>query len=154
MFDFGIWGIEKLIGHLPDDIKVDVCMVPKDGMDSGLRAYAENLDYKKKAPKRFRITMPANSGNVPSLRRLAHEMVHVKQWYTGEMRDDYEAMTTFWAKSKKTFIRDETDPDALSYWDWPWEIEAHGREVGLVEQYVDAKGYRKRCWWWDLNDEV
>lgn len=151
--DYGLWALEKLIGYKPDDIKIEVKLVPLRDMSSGLRAYVDNLDHKKTAPKRFRITLPASCGNVPTMRRMGHEMVHVKQWYLGEMVDDHEALTTMFAG--KVYDRTMTDEDCMSYWDWPWEVEAHGREVGLLEQYRVTRGYRGRsCWWWDLNEEV
>ena len=39
------------------------------------------------------------------------------------------------------------------YWDRPWEIEAHGREVGLFLQWVDKEGLQKKPWTWDDLDK-
>ena len=32
------------------------------------------------------------------------------------------------------------------YWDQPWEIEAHGREIGLFIRWAEKEGYSKRKW--------
>jgi hypothetical protein len=33
------------------------------------------------------------------------------------------------------------NPKKVSYWDLPWEIEAHGREVGLFVRWCEANNY-------------
>ncbi|MDC1257309.1 hypothetical protein N8072_01400 [bacterium] len=50
---------------------------------------------------------------------LAHEMVHVKQYLEGVIPDNYN--------------------DCEDYWDRPWEIEAHGREVGLFVRWAEKE---------------
>ena len=59
---------------------------------------------------------------------LAHEMVHVKQFALGEMKDGISSAYTYWQGSQIS----EEDND---YWDLPWEIEAHGREKGLFTRF-------------------
>ena len=63
---------------------------------------------------------------------LAHEMVHVKQYAKGELKD-YVRM-----KSVK-FQGKIYDDNKLDYWDHPWEIEAHGREKGLYYRFIGEK---------------
>ena len=60
------------------------------------------------------------------LTTVAHELVHVKQYITGELTQD----------SDKN----------ISYWDRPSEIEAHGRETGLFIQWAEANGYANKKW--------
>jgi hypothetical protein len=60
---------------------------------------------------------------------LAHEMVHVKQFAKGEMYDHINSYTIRWKRN--TYNLKE-----MSYWDYPWEIDAYGRELGL---YVKLK---------------
>ena len=66
-----------------------------------------------------------------SLRKLletvAHEMVHVKQFARRELHP-----------SKDEWYGKTYNPKKVSYWDLPWEIEAHGREVGLFIRYCEA----------------
>ena len=56
---------------------------------------------------------------------LAHEMVHVKQWAKGEM---YEYSRT---PSLVRFKKSVYDMNDIDYYDYPWEIEAFGRQEGL-----------------------
>ena len=73
-----------------------------------------------------------------SLRRLletvAHEMVHVKQYARGELTDTHGA----WKGQP-------VDPET-EYWDLPWEIEAHGREVGLFIRWAQDNGHADKDW--------
>lgn len=56
---------------------------------------------------------------------LAHEMVHVKQHELGERKN----------KSNNG-----------DYWDCPYEIEAHGREVGLFIRWAEQENLSKKSW--------
>jgi len=69
------------------------------------------------------------------LETLAHEMVHVKQYARRELHPS----TDLWCG--KT-----VNPKKVSYWDLPWEIEAHGREVGLFVRYCEANKLGKQKW--------
>tara|TARA_R110000851_G_scaffold238476_1_gene391274 strand:+ start:388 stop:825 length:438 start_codon:yes stop_codon:yes gene_type:complete len=74
-----------------------------------------------------------------SLRKLletvAHEMVHVKQYARRELHPVHET----WCG--KTY-----NPKKVSYWDLPWEIEAHGREVGLFVRWAQAQNLAHLKW--------
>jgi|TARA_B100001248_G_scaffold235477_1_gene198214 hypothetical protein len=74
-----------------------------------------------------------------SLRRLletvAHEVVHVKQYARRELTGD----GFIWRG--KTY-----SPKKVAYWDTPWEIEAHGREVGLFVRWAKEAGYADADW--------
>ena len=62
------------------------------------------------------------------LTTVAHEMVHVKQFARGELYEN-SANKHRW---QGTWLN--KDPE---YWDAPWEIEAHGREIGLFVQWAE-----------------
>ena len=79
--------------------------------------------------KEFTITIDPNLSKRTMLLVLAHEMVHVKQYATGEMKD--------YLKFARTKYRGKVyDDSELDYWDYPWEIEAHGRERGLYLRFM------------------
>lgn len=83
--------------------------------------------------REFTITLEDFRGYTYMLHSLAHEMVHVKQYARGELRDYDDGVDTYsWLGEK----RDWSDVD---YWDLPWEIEAHGRERGLYFRYREMK---------------
>ena len=77
--------------------------------------------------------------NSQPLRRLletvAHEMVHVKQFARRELHP-----------SKDTWYGKTYNPKKTSYWDLPWEIEAHGREVGLFVRWCEENDLGKYKW--------
>lgn len=67
----------------------------------------------------------------PVLSVLAHEMVHIKQFVTGQMSSVGD--TVIWeGVSYKETTEDE-------YWDSPWEIEAFGRQLGLYIRYKNKE---------------
>lgn len=84
-------------------------------------------------PREFMIRLDAEMGRRKMLISLAHEMVHVKQYARGEMRDMFRCDSTKW---KGELVNTKE----VDYWDLPWEIDAHGREVGLYERF-------KKHWW-------
>jgi len=68
------------------------------------------------------------------LETVAHEMVHVKQYARKELMNDHDWLG-------KTY-----NPKKVSYWDLPWEIEAHGREVGLFVRWAEENGLGNKKW--------
>ena len=80
--------------------------------------------------REFTIHMEPNQKISLLLNTLAHELVHVKQWAKGEY---YELISK--PKVYK-FNGKLVDTSKVDYWDTPWEIEAHGRAIGLVIQWV------------------
>ena len=72
------------------------------------------------------------------LETVAHEMVHVKQYARREL---HPAHNTWCGKTY--------NPDKVSYWDLPWEIEAHGRETGLFIRWAEENGLGNKKWTWD-----
>jgi hypothetical protein len=62
-------------------------------------------------------------------------MVHVKQYARRELHP-----------SKEAWLGKTINPKKVSYWDLPWEIEAHGREVGLFVRYCEENKLGKYKW--------
>lgn len=81
----------------------------------------------------FEIELDKQNSERQILINLAHEMVHVKQFSLGELKDGRPATTTVW---QGITVRDEE----IDYWDTPWEIEAHGREKGLFSRFKNHYG--------------
>lgn len=84
-------------------------------------------------PKSFSITVRSSATLVKKLKALAHEVVHIKQFATGELID---MVSTNYEEVKwkgKRYVYSDTDHDL--YWTAPWEIEAYGRETGLYQLY-------------------
>ena len=64
------------------------------------------------------------------LKTLAHELVHVKQYLTGELLMRKKGLC--WRKSVLT--SDSTTYE--EYFELPYEIEAYGREKGLLARFL------------------
>lgn len=82
-------------------------------------------------PKEFTIILHSYKSEHKVLTTLAHEMVHVKQFATGELKDLMaNAHLISWKGSR-------FDTRNIDYWDYPWEIDAHGRELGLYTRFKE-----------------
>lgn len=60
---------------------------------------------------------------------LAHEMVHAKQYFLGELVD-YGSHVSWHGKKYQEF-----EPSSEDYFFSPWEVEAFGMQVGLYRMY-------------------
>lgn len=90
-------------------------------------------------PREFTIQADSKLKLRRLLETIAHEMVHVKQFAKGEMVDVVRANKIRWQGQ----YFDDKDAE---YYDQPWEIEAHGREVGLFVRWCEYKGFAKHQW--------
>ena len=81
----------------------------------------------------FIVEMDNSLSRERQLRTLAHELVHVKQYALGEMRD---IMRNY----KLEFVRfndDMIDVNRIKYKNQPWEIEANRKEYGIYRRYLE-----------------
>lgn len=85
-------------------------------------------------PSCFLIELLYDKDITVTVSKLAHELVHVKQYITGELKHGKNNIT-LWKGEKY-------DEKITDYWDLPWEIEAYGREVGLYTRYYN-KHYQR-----------
>jgi hypothetical protein len=107
------------------EIEVKLC-TPKGAM-----GYCLETDNKRT----FEIEIDRTLSQRKLLETLAHEMVHVKQYARRELHPVHQT----WCG--KTY-----NPDKVSYWDLPWEIEAHGREIGLFVRWAEANNLGHLKW--------
>ena len=73
------------------------------------------------------------------LETVAHEMVHVKQYARKELNPYHNK-----------WMGKTVNPAKVAYWDLPWEIEAHGRELGLFVRWCELHVHR--AGWTQLDD--
>ena len=95
-------------------------------------------------PKEFTIELDSGVKIRNLLITLAHEMVHVKQWAKNEMYEYLNTMGMVRFKGEKVHLK-ETE-----YWDYPWEIEAYGRQLGLFVRFCEHMGFDRD----DMKEEV
>ena len=79
----------------------------------------------RKQPRKFLIEIHPYIGSRRILETLAHEMVHIKQYIQDETNDQL----TKWRGKK-------INSDKVDYWVQPWEIDAYGRETGLITKFA------------------
>ena len=101
----------------------------------GAMGYCLELDDNRT----FEIEVDRNMRLRKLLETVAHEMVHVKQYARRELHPVHDT----WCG--KTY-----NPKKVSYWDLPWEIEAHGREVGLFVRWAEQENLGNKGWTWDV----
>lgn len=89
-------------------------------------------------PREFEIELDSSMKLRRLLETVCHEMVHVKQYAQGELYESDRQNKHRWQGEWLN-----KDPD---YWDRPWEIEAHGRELGLFLRWREAEGLNKKKW--------
>lgn len=98
------------------------------------------VDVDERYPKEFVVRLDATMPMRDFLETACHELVHVKQWATNQMRD-YNAQEDITRYNSK-----KIDTNKIDYWDLPWEIEAHGRETGLFVRWVKHANLQNRKW--------
>jgi hypothetical protein len=99
----------------------------RDSLDAG--AYCDFVPTSN-PPRIFLIEILRTKRKIDMFTALAHEMVHLKQYATGEMKDK---------KCKTKYVRiwrGEIYEDDVSYWDHPWEFEAYGLQDSLVAKFL------------------
>ena len=107
------------------EIEVKLCS-PKGAM-----GYCLELDTNRE----FEIEVDRTLSYRKMLETVAHEMVHVKQYARREL---HPCMHTWCGKTY--------NPEKVSYWDLPWEIEAHGRETGLFVRWAEKERVAHLKW--------
>ena len=112
---------KRLLNTLYIDIKLVRNLTDKEGME-GSCIWDEWES--KSTPRSYTIELDSSVSLRNILINLAHEMVHVKQWISGEMYEYEEP-------NKVRFMKKKVDTSKLNYFDYPWEIEAFGRQLGL-----------------------
>lgn len=90
-------------------------------------------------PTIFAIDLLGNPEIEDPIKTLAHEMVHLKQFATGQLSNVVvvtKGGNPTWQTKWEGNVW-EPQGNEHPYFDSPWEIEAYGREVGLYERWVE-----------------
>jgi len=120
---------DKLLSpQLSKNITVQVRIRERGQINAG--GFCEMDEDTLVSPRCFNIDIGRTKKKIHMFTILAHEMVHLKQWATGEMKDRYLR------RNYVTIWRGETYQEDHSYWDQPWEIEAYGLENSLVAKFL------------------
>lgn len=116
----------KLMGiRLAKTLDLEIIFTDLTGVGDG---YCHPYEVGR-SPKMFEISIDNKMQRYKQLQVLAHELVHVKQYAKNELRSDDSTSASFAGKTYRL------TPTLEDYLDWPWEIEAFGREKGLYCLY-------------------
>ena len=144
MVDLADWCGKKLLGdRIANNINLTI-HVNGSAEYTKSRTYGETAiadDDDRKSPRDFLITVTNKFSTLRTLVIIAHEMVHVKQYAKREL-------TTCGKTNLSKWIGIPVDDEKMSYWDLPWEIEAHGREKGLVYQWAQERDHVITARWY------
>jgi hypothetical protein len=102
--------------------------------DEGDYAYCDWTDGNDSC-REFVIGVDRSLSKKETLLALAHEMVHLKQYAKGEMKDIWRPVRMVKWQGER-YLHEEMD-----YWECPWEIEAYGREKGLYFKFLTYLQY-------------
>jgi len=135
---------EKLMGkRLMESLEITINLkknlLSKEGFEG--TAMWEDDSYR---PKEFTIEIDTTAKIRNILITLAHEMVHVKQWAKNEM---YEYMNV---AGMVRFKGEKIHMEITDYWDYPWEIEAYGKQLGLFVRFCEHMDFDRD----DMKEEA
>jgi hypothetical protein len=71
-------------------------------------------------------------------RVLAHEIVHIRQYATGDLKD--LATQADYCKWKNKMVKSE-GPGKVNYFDLPWEVEARREQEIILREWKKSHGY-------------
>lgn len=128
--------INKLMPRM-QDIEVDI-RLKKFTKDSSYGYCMPTDDEKYDRPRCFELEINSGVRLRRMLETVAHELVHAKQYARGEL---YQGIRVNKYRWQGEWLEDNVD-----YWDLPWEIEAHGREIGLFVRWAEAQGLGHKGW--------
>jgi hypothetical protein len=86
-------------------------------------------------PRDFDIEIDADLTFKQTLSVLAHELVHVKQYVTGQLKDYNTSKKIKW-KGNIHFSEHGYGIIDTTYWDAPWEKEAYRLEKTLTRKFM------------------
>ena len=118
--------MDTLLGAETDDLTLHVKFV--DGLIKTKNSKARSWP----SVTAFKIEVDAGLGRIQTLRCLAHEIVHIKQFACRELAyHPTDNCIALWNGEEMEW----NQQDMNIYYNTPWEIEANGREVALYELF-------------------
>ena len=130
------WYAEKLMGkRLMNGLEIHIHLrknlIDKENCEGTAIWEGDYCDR----PREFKIELDVSYSIRDALITLAHEMVHIKQWAKDEM---YEYMNV---AGLVRFKGEKVHMEITDYWDYPWEIEAYGKQLGLFVRFCEHMGF-------------
>ena len=115
--------------HLKHHVTDGEAMISEFTNPNKPREFKVIIDHHRIETDDFGRTLTDTEWAHSILRILAHELVHVKQYVMSELK----SINNGFVYNEKIY-----SPDTLEeYYDQPFEIEAHGREKGLLFSFLE-----------------
>lgn len=130
------WMCQQLLPELHEDLFVELHMkrLQEDN------AWMTPIDYTPNL-RSFKVVIDTSNPRHRQLTYLAHEIVHIKQYARGEMRDRFvQVRSPRGVKYQLKEVRFKTwifNPVLVEYNKQPWEIEARKLQGKLYKSYRD-----------------
>lgn len=133
------FSLNLLAPRLLNTLVVDINLINKLGEKEAIAGDCtwEDSTYR---PREFTVRIDSSQPLQEMLETVAHEIVHVKQYARGELKDSCQTHIACKWKGKLIQL------NKMNYYDHPWEIEAHGRERGLFIRWFEQSRW-KNCNW-------
>jgi len=126
---------KKLLGErLSRNVCIDVIVKRKLARKTGALGWCDFVDNQSR-PRFFEIELDDEQGPIRLIRTLAHEMVHVKQWAKGDLKE--------YSRKPDVWFGEPVDRD-MPYRDRPWEIEAYELEKTLSKEFFSWRRNQKK----------
>lgn len=79
-------------------------------------------------PREFLIEVSSELSTIEFIKTVIHEMIHVKQYATGQMKERFK-------QGRKTYWKDKDYTDS-SYSKSPWEREAYRKQETVFKSFM------------------
>jgi|13_taG_2_1085334.scaffolds.fasta_scaffold01109_2 hypothetical protein len=132
--------IQLLMPRMKNKLNIKFKFIDDLVSSDGVYGDCEWLEETCRRPRNFAIRIDSSQENQLMLETVAHELVHVKQYARGEMKELVRSSKYTRWKGKDINHRE------LNYYDQPWEIEAHGRETGIFIRWLSESRWKKCKW--------
>lgn len=127
--------VDRVMPRMKNSLSVRIIGEPNLLQEQTMFGFCDYVDVESRYPREFEITVCTNTSMDLFLSTIMHEMVHVKQWARGEMRD-LSVSTRRWKNSK-------IDIENVDYYEHPWEVEAFEMEKQLMKEFWSSE-YEER----------
>ena len=118
--------VQKLIGYRTQSV-LELSFVRTDMEECGMCEY----EYSNISPRSFIIEIGKKVKGDEFIKTIAHELVHVKQYVKGELKERYTPRSHLLWHNKVVEVTED------SYYSAPWEIEARELEQKLFLLFVN-----------------
>jgi hypothetical protein len=129
----------KLLLPRLKNVRITIQFVTNLQKEEGVLADCDVDDHESARPKEFIIRVDNGIRLCHALTAIAHEIVHVKQYASGQLVFTGNVNIETWNGKN-------VDSRKFNYWDLPWEIDAYGREKGLFTRYIEKYKFDAEDW--------